>query len=275
MNRISKVSAYLQEHAEQLANDIVHTIVQRFQFEVPKEEVEAAIPVYKSFISMLGEEITCKEDKVSEDLIEWSKQNGEQTAAQGEKISIIIARYPQTRIVFIERLSAITMGFGLSTEEVVFINKRFNYMLDISINETVIAFERVMDQMMKEAKEEIMGLSAPIVPLQDGLAVLPLIGSMNEERAKYLIEMAIPKITELQLERLIIDFSGIIQIDEMVEKQLFDIYHILRLLGIQAIATGIRPDLAQKVVSIGVDLSAIETYATVKQAMEQFKHSVC
>ncbi|KAB7707253.1 STAS domain-containing protein [Bacillus aerolatus] len=271
MKRISSVAAYLNENAEKLANEIVHNIVQRFEFEVPKQEIDAAIIVYTDFISLLGEAIIFEKDDAPEGLIEWSKTNGERTAAQGEKVSIIIARYPHTRLVFIEKLTNISIEFGLPAEEVVFINKRFNYMLDISIKETVLAFERVTDEIIKEARSEILGLSAPVVPLQDGLAVLPLIGTINEERAKYLVEATIPKIAEWQLEYLIIDFSGILHIDDMVEKHLFEIHRILKLLGIKAIATGIRPDLAQKFVSIGVDLSSIETYATVKQAMERMK----
>ncbi|OCA81386.1 STAS domain-containing protein [Pseudobacillus wudalianchiensis] len=271
MTGISKVSAYLQEHAKELARDIVHTVVPKFETHVPEQEVEAAILVYTDFIAMLGEAILSKKGKVPEGLLEWSQKNGERTAAHGEKISIIVARYPYTRIVFVEKLTNASLKFGLATEEVTFINTQLNYMLDISMNETVLAFERVTAAIIKKARTEIMDLSAPIVPLRDGLAVLPLVGSINEERVQYLVEKAIPKMAEMRLRCLIIDFSGILQVDAMVEKHLLDVYHILGLLGIKAIATGIRPDLAQKLVNIGSDLSSIKTYATVRQAMEQIK----
>ncbi|HEY9577768.1 MAG TPA: STAS domain-containing protein [Pseudobacillus sp.] len=271
MTSISKVAAYLNEHAEELAHEIVHTVVPKFQTQVPKQEVDAAILVYTDFICMLGEAILSGKGKVPEGLLEWSQKNGERTATHGEKISVIVARYPYTRIVFVEKLTSISLKFDLSTEETVFINTQLNHMLDISINETVLAFEKVTDAIIKKARMEIMDLSAPVVPLRDGLAVLPLVGSIDEERAQYLAEKAIPKIAEMRLKCLIIDFSGIVQVDAMVEKHLFDVYHILGLLGVKAIATGIRPDLAQKLVSIGADLSSIETYATVRQAMEQIK----
>ncbi|KZR59595.1 STAS domain-containing protein [Pseudobacillus badius] len=271
MSRMTKAADYLQEHAEELARDIVHTVVPRFETHVPKEEAEAAVRMYTDFMGMLGEAISSGEEKLPAGLLKWSQENGERAADHGEKVSLIVSRYPQSRLVFVEKLTSISAKFELTTEETVFVNKQFNYMLDMSIQETVLAFEKVTDAIIKKARTEIMDLSAPVVPLKDGLAVLPLVGSINEQRARYLAEQAIPKIGEMRLECLIIDFSGIIQVDEMVEQHLFDVYRILGLLGIKAIATGIRPDLAQKLVNMGADLSAIETYATVKQAMEQLK----
>jgi rsbT co-antagonist protein RsbR len=70
-------------------------------------------------------------------------------------------------------------------------------MLDISINETIQAFERRKDKIIKEAQEEVNELSAPIVPIQDGMAVLPLIGAIDTNRAKYLLEKVVPNISRL------------------------------------------------------------------------------
>ena len=144
-------------------------------------------------------------------------------------------------------------------------------MLDISISETVIVFEHVKDEMVKKAQQEVLKLSVPIVPIQDGIAVLPLIGSIDSERAEYILENVILKIIEMKVEYLIVDFSGILNIDAIAERYLFDIYSVLRLQGIEVVMTGIRPELAQTVVRNGIDFSSIKTYATVKQAIETQK----
>jgi rsbT co-antagonist protein RsbR len=147
------------------------------------------------------------------------------------------------------------------------INKRFNYLLDISITETVIVFEQVKDEIIKKAQQEVLKLSVPVVPIQDKTAVLPLIGSIDSERAEYILENVILKILEMKVEYLIVDFSGILNIDTIAERYLFDIYSVLRLQGIEVMMTGIRPELAQTVVRNGIDFSSIKTYATVKQAI--------
>ncbi|WP_393960327.1 STAS domain-containing protein [Priestia megaterium] len=151
------------------------------------------------------------------------------------------------------------------------INKRFNYLLDISITETVIVFEQVKDEIIKKAQQEVLALSVPVVPIQDKTAVLPLIGSIDLERAEFISENVILKIIEMKVERLIVDFSGILDIDTIAERYLFDIYSVLRLQGIEVMMTGIRPELAQIVVRNGIDFSSIKTYATVKQAIETQK----
>jgi rsbT co-antagonist protein RsbR len=265
------VARYLNDNAEMLANEIVQKISQSPNFEALKEELEQAIIVYTEFIRFLGKSLHSNESNVPEGLVEWSKTNGKRTASQGERISIIITRYPPTRLVFIDCLTKISIEHGLSSEEVVFINKRFNYLLDISINETVIVFEQVKDEIIKKAQQEVLKLSVPVVPIQDRIAVLPLIGSIDSERAGYILENVISKILEMKIEYLIVDFSGILNIDAIAERYLFDIYSVLRLQGIEVMMTGIRPELAQTVVRNGIDFSSIKTYATVKQAIETQK----
>lgn len=271
MNSISTVAKYLTENAQSLAIEIVEDIIYRIKLEIPKEEIEQAIIMYVGFLGFLGSSITCNEDKVPEGLMTWSKKNGEREASLSGKISDIIIRYPVTRVVFTERITEIGVAHGLSVEEVAFIIKRINYMLDISINETILAFERLKDKIIKRAQEEVNELSAPVVPIQDGIAVLPLIGSIDSNRARHLLEKVVPKIAQLKVECLIVDFSGIVFIDTTVANHIFKIYDVLRLLGIGITVTGIRPELAQTVVSGGIDFSSIKTFAHVKQAIENIK----
>ncbi|WP_047151773.1 STAS domain-containing protein [Aneurinibacillus tyrosinisolvens] len=271
MSLISKVANYLIEDAKPLAVEIVEGVLQRMNLEIPEWEKKQAVIMYIEFIEFLGKSITSDEEGVPEDLIAWSKKNGEREASLGGRISDIIVRYPPTRIVFTERMTEIGLEHGLSTKEVTFINKRINCMLDTSINETIFAFERLKDKIIKETQKEMAELSAPVVPIQDGIAVLPLIGSIDSYRANYILEKVVPKVAELEIECLIIDFSGIQMIDTAVTNHLFKIHNVLRLLGIKAIATGLRPEIAQTVISGGIDFSSIKTYANVKQAIESME----
>ncbi|PLR85681.1 hypothetical protein CVD23_08285 [Bacillus sp. V33-4] len=78
-------------------------------------------------------------------------------------------------------------------------------------------------------------------------------------------------ISELNIDYLIVDFSGILKIDAEIAEYLYQIENVLRLLGIHTIVTGLRPKLAQTVVIAGIDMSSIQTFATVKQALESIK----
>jgi rsbT co-antagonist protein RsbR len=265
------VANYLKENADLLANEIVDDIIKKFGFKVPPNDISQAKKVYAEFLEFLSESIDCKEGSVPEKLVEWSRDNGEKTAAKHNRISDILIRYPDTRMVFADFIMDISLEHGLDTKDVVLILKRVHQMLDVSINETVLAFERRSEELLSNAKKELRELSTPIVPIQDELAVLPLIGSIDADRTEHLMNGVLPKIPEMNIERLIIDFSGIVAIDTEVAANIFNVYRVLGLLGIDVLVTGLRPELAISAVSEGIDFTSIKTFANVKQAIESIR----
>ncbi|MEC2074607.1 PAS domain S-box protein [Metabacillus fastidiosus] len=119
----------------------------------------------------------------------------------------------------------------------------------------------------KEIERKINEVSSPVVPLLADIGILPLVGSINYERATLLLEDLPSKVQEQNIQCLIIDFSGIYNFDEVVADYLSKVNSIMKLLGVNTIITGIRPDLAVTVTKLGVDLLSMQTMATVKQAL--------
>jgi rsbT co-antagonist protein RsbR len=122
---------------------------------------------------------------------------------------------------------------------------------------------------LKKALQEINHLSAPLVPIHEGIAVLPLVGSIDLNRAKYLLEHLPLKIKEQSIQCLISDFSGIYTLDTTTIDYLFKISAILGLLGVRSVVTGVSPEIAQTVVQLGMDLSLVQTFGTVQQALHE------
>ncbi|PLS18768.1 anti-anti-sigma factor [Bacillus sp. M6-12] len=278
MKSFPAVANYLTEHAESLAIKVVDDIVKRLGIVFSKEDLEYYYSVYTEFLILSAEGITLNEYEVPEGFLEMSKKNGDRQAALKGRISGIIGRYPQIRLGLIEQITKVSLKHGLTTEEIYEVNKRVNYMLDITVTETILAFERQTDSVIDEREKELIEkqtaineLSAPIVPIHDGIAVLPLIGNFEPERVEHIFIKVIPEIPRLKVKCLIMDFSGILTIDTYVASQLFKIFDVLRLLGINMVFTGIRPDLATKSIRAGIDFSSIETYASVLQAIEVIK----
>ena len=118
-----------------------------------------------------------------------------------------------------------------------------------------------------ELIKEINSISAPIVPISEGVSILPLVGSIDSSRAKQLAEEIPAKVHNLNIDSLIIDFSGTHNIDGVVIAYLLQISEAISLMGIHPILTGLRPDLARKVLETGVDLSTFDTMPTVQQAV--------
>ncbi|WP_409305558.1 STAS domain-containing protein [Peribacillus sp. SCS-155] len=271
MSSLAKVIDYIIENKKDLADHLVNDIVEKLGINISEEEIASAKNMYEEFLDFLSQSIECDEGSVPDELVEWSRMNGERAASQNARISDIFIRYPDTRIVFADYFLKICLDHHLTVNEYAAFTKRINQMLDISINETVYAFERSTDKIIKEAQSEINKLASPVVPIQKGLAVLPLIGSIDSDRAEHLLNNVVPKLPGYDLESLIIDFSGIVTINADVANHIFRIHDVLRLLGISVMFTGIRAELAAKVVGGGIDFSTYNMYTNVRQAIEQMK----
>ncbi|TWI60052.1 STAS domain-containing protein [Halalkalibacter nanhaiisediminis] len=272
MTSIFNSAHYLSEHAESLAVEIVEGVLYTMKIDIPEREKEQAITMYIELMKSLGKSLLDgDQERVPESLIEWSKKNAEGQVSSGGNISEIVVRYPTTRDILTDLLTRISIELGLSLEENAFLIKRINAILDISLNETVFAFERLSDKFKDEAKREMAELSAPLVPIKEGIAVLPLIGEIDSYRATFILENVVPKTVELQLRYLIADFSGILNLDIEIARYLHQIGNMLRLLGIDVVVTGLRPELAQTVVNSGIDMTFFKTFANVKHALERIQ----
>ena len=123
--------------------------------------------------------------------------------------------------------------------------------------------EKRHDDMIKQVNE----LSSTLVPILNGIAVLPLVGAIDEVRAIQLLETVPIKVQKQNIECLIIDFSGIYNIDTIVSDSLFKINRVLTMLGVRTIITGIRPELAITAIELNIDWASTTTMSTVKDAL--------
>lgn len=98
---------------------------------------------------------------------------------------------------------------------------------------------------LESANNQIDHLSSPIVPVTEGVAILPIIGQITDSRAETIIHSVLEKIQHLELNYMVIDFSGILSIDNIVNSHLLRLVKLLNLVGVTPIITGMRPDLAK------------------------------
>ncbi|MEH7886911.1 STAS domain-containing protein [Bacillus sp. JJ1609] len=130
-------------------------------------------------------------------------------------------------------------------------------------------YENRSKDLMKIAYTALEDLSVPVVPIIDGIAAIPLVGEIDTNRAHLIMEISLNEGTRLNLKTIIFDVSGVPIIDTMVAHQIFKIITALKLTGTQAIISGIRPEIAQTIVSLGLDFKEVQTTATLQQALNQ------
>ena len=272
--RLDKIAAYFTDNSSLVALQIVEGVLQRMNLVISEEEKQQAIVMYIKLFQYLGKSILEDKEDVPDELLVWSKQNAEHQVTSGGKISEIAVRYPPTRAVFADLITKLSDDFAISLKEWTTIITRFNSMLDISLNETILAFEKLSDKYKEKTKKELAERSAPVVLIQEYVAVLPLVGEIDSYRASYIVERVVPSISDLQLHYIIIDYSGILHLNQEIARYLKEIADILVLLGIDVIVTGLRPELAMTVVNSGMDMSAYKTFIHVKRALDWINSNI-
>lgn len=118
-------------------------------------------------------------------------------------------------------------------------------------------------------KALITELSSPVIPIKEGIGVLPLVGSIDNDRARVIFESTLAQSSAKKLTTIFIDFSAVPVLDSMVAHHLYQLLVALNLIGVEAIYSGVRPELAQSLASLDIDLSSIKTYSSLMQALKE------
>jgi len=162
---------------------------------------------------------------------------------------------PQGKKVFVVR-AGVMRRYGSSTED-----------------QILVRFEDISEQLaselaIREKSAAILELSTPITKIWDEILVLPMIGTLDSERANKMIEHLLDAISRERARSIIMDGTGITKIDEMVATHIIKATTAVKLLGSQVVMTGVKPEVAMMMVKLGIDLKDIVTRATLQEGVQ-------
>jgi rsbT co-antagonist protein RsbR len=225
-------------------------------------------PEREKMVHMFADTLVMSESERIETLKNWGEEAGTRLSNY-EMISLdmMLREMPKYRNTLgaVIKYEAIELGLG-AREMYDLIT-----VLDQSLNDAIYFFSVPFVQHEKErlnlSQILVSELSVPLVSINDQTAILPLVGAVDHDRAQILHERVLPNASELKLENLIIDLSGLETTDTFVAQQLFNLFDALTLLGIQPIVSGISPAIAQTLVQLGLTFGRIKSFATLKQAL--------
>jgi len=124
----------------------------------------------------------------------------------------------------------------------------------------------VKEQMIVRQQEEMMELSTPVVKLWEGILALPVIGTLDSARTQVVMESLLQTIVETNSRVAIIDITGVPTVDTLVAQHLLKTITAARLMGADCIVSGVRPQIAQTIVHLGINLTDVITKATLADA---------
>lgn len=122
------------------------------------------------------------------------------------------------------------------------------------------------DQVITRQQEDMLELSTPVVTLWDGIVALPLIGTLDSARTQVVMETLLQAIVNTNSRIAIIDITGVATVDTLVAQHLLKTITAAKLMGAECILSGIRPQIAQTIVHLGIDLAEITTKARLSDA---------
>jgi len=132
---------------------------------------------------------------------------------------------------------------------------------------TIKSYQKTREDVINRQQQELLELSTPVVKIWDGILALPMIGTLDSARTQVVMESLLQRIVETESQIAIIDITGVPTVDTLVAQHLLKTVTAIRLMGADCIISGVRPQIAQTIVHLGVDLQGVTTKANLADAL--------
>lgn len=140
-------------------------------------------------------------------------------------------------------------------------------LIDSMAQFTVTTYQRSREEIIGRQQQELLELSTPVIKLWEGVLAVPMIGTLDSGRTQLVMEALLQRIVETSSGIAIIDITGVPTVDTLVAQHLLKTVTAIRLMGAECIISGIRPQIAQTIVHLGIDLQGVITKATLADAL--------
>ncbi|WP_445493087.1 STAS domain-containing protein [Niallia sp. 03133] len=273
---MKKDLVYLGKKLSEKTQDIAINVHKERLADVSKEELEEVkrvedevIKIRAGFIALFGESLQNYVDikTAYRKFSDWGKATGNMFCLRGVPLDEALKDVSFYRRAMWRVLQEEIKEKNMSIYTVFEAKEIIDPLLDHALHCFSISYVQSYSETLTNSRKAFLELSVPVVPITDKVAILPIIGDIDTERAQLLMEETLAKTRKMGISHLIMDISGVMIIDTMVANELFKITDALNLLGIETIFSGIRPEIAQTMVSLGLNVEKLVFRANLKQAL--------
>ena len=194
-----------------------------------------------------------------------------------QEFSIQIVRYGWSISFVLKALSNFTDVIYEQMESEGYLNESnyksyrtiLNNWLTPVTHSVVDAYSKVWEKTVSLQKIALQELSASLIPVFEKISVMPLVGTIDTERAKLIMENLLHGVVKHRAEVVLLDITGVPVVDTMVAHHIIQAADAVRLVGAKCMLVGIRPEIAQTIVTLGINLNDFTTTSTLQRGMEQ------
>jgi rsbT co-antagonist protein RsbR len=250
-------------------SDSVLTEAQKYDLGKIEQQI---LEIRANFIEIFGQALIEHEDqeKVFAKITDWGKDTGEYIYKLGASLDEALKDTSYYREHIWKAIKE--EAKDMPATAIFGVLDIIDPLMDHAIYSFSLTFVDAHQKSLENAKTALLELSVPVVPLMPGVGVLPLVGNVDTERAQLLMEETLDQAVKLKLTHLIFDVSGVMIVDTMVADQLFKVINALSLVGVKTIMTGIRPEVAHTMVTLGLNLEGIMVKSNLHQAFKEIQN---
>ena len=204
------------------------------------------------------------EDERWSPLVQALQSLSSSRAAQGQKAgetSLFVLAFKRPLLALAQRRLASEPAVLMDTVWAI------STLVDQMAQRTVTAYQDTREAVIRRQQEELLELSTPVIKLWQGVLAVPMIGTLDSSRTQVVMEALLQKIVETESSLAIIDITGVPTVDTLVAQHLLKTVSAIRLMGADCIISGIRPQIAQTIVHLGIDLQGIMTKSSLADAL--------
>jgi rsbT co-antagonist protein RsbR len=258
---LRELVAHLRQNRTQLREEWLRRIAEtRLLTAMTKEEIFAeATSVYDSYVEAL-------ETGTFEALQAYARNLSERIIPRGVETHEVIGIVLLLRDVLARSLFA---KYQADFEKLNRILDAYEPAANRIANTVAVGFVQERERVIRQQQEAIRELSTPVLQVRERLLILPIIGVIDPQRARQLTEQLLRGIRTNRAKVVVIDITGVAAMDVTVANHLVQTVEASRLLGATVIVTGLSPEIAQTLVTIGVDLGKMNTVGDLQGGIEQ------
>ncbi|WP_050613975.1 STAS domain-containing protein [Bacillus testis] len=270
--QIAALHDYLVKHADAFSEcwhkELTIKENSDFSIDAPEQKQVKVKKQMAKYLILIADSLTKTEEQMQETIAEWTVQ----TAAERFGSATTLTDVLENNLLFRKVMMRFVLSFikdnanSMDLEDLFYCTEQLNAGLDFTLQSFSAHYLELLLNRLASQSTLIKELSAPIISLTNQIGLLPLIGDIDTERAKTMMDTTLQQSVETQINILIIDLSGVILVNTMVAQQIFQLIAALKMIGVKTILTGIRPEVAQTTVQLGLSFAGIETHNSLKAA---------
>lgn len=256
------IEQYIQTNREEILSNWVESMKEKSDERVLKVVSDQVfIGTSREFIDLIVSNLQDSDEKYSEKLVEFA----EKVVRLAWPLSFVTDGLRDFARIAFEGMSATGNVNEENRMEIIY---DFDSWISPMTNEIVNVYSATWERTVSLQKIALQELSAPLIPVFDGISVMPLVGTIDTERAKQIMESLLNGVVRNRSEVVLIDITGVPVVDTMVAHHIIQAADAVRLVGAKCMLVGIRPEIAQTIVNLGINLNQITTKNTLKKGIE-------